>query len=273
MNLFLPQILPIANPEQFKLHLACWNQEDQPLDVFVRDRSEWDNWNRWRGIRNDFNRDYIFSLIDFYPEKDRWIFGGAYRVLSRKPINNAASYQIELLPDSQPLIGRLKLEMKRPGRAKAVNFEGYYKNLMVVEVASTPYSGEVFPGYERIDIAFPTLETIVAIQRPDWKAALKNMKGVYLITDISNGKRYVGSAYGDTGIWARWACYVQTAHGYNDELTKVIAKHGKEYARTHFRFALLEHRPMKTDDNAIIERERYWKVILLTRGEFGYNRN
>jgi hypothetical protein len=30
---------------------------------------------------------------------------------------------------------------------------------------------------------------------------LENVKGVYLIVDKSNGKMYVGSAYGDTGIW------------------------------------------------------------------------
>lgn len=272
-NLYLRQVFPIVNPDQFKLHLACWNGENQPLDVFVRDRSEWDDWNRWRGLRDDFSRSYIFSLIDFYPEKDRWLFGGAYRVLSRKPQNRAHSYEIELLPDSLPFIGRLKLGMRRPGRAKAVNFENHYKDIVVVEIAQSPYSGEAFPGYEHIDIAFPTLETIFAMQRPDWRAALGNVKGVYLISDVSNGKRYVGSAYGDTGIWTRWACYVQTAHGYNDELVDLVAKNGKEYARANFRFALLEYRPMKTDDKAIIEREQYWKGVLMSRGEYGYNRN
>lgn len=271
--ILLPQVFPIANPEQFKLHLACWNGSDQPLDIFVRDREEWDGWNKWRGMRDDFSRDYIFSLIDFYPEEDRWLFGGAYRVLSRKPVDNAPSYDIELLKDSRPLIGRLKLQLKRPGRAKAVNFENHYKNLIVVELAPEPYSGEAFPGYEQIDVGFPMLETIFAIKRPDWKTALENMKGVYLITDTSNGKRYVGSAYGDTGIWSRWACYVQTGHGYNDELTKLIAKSGKEHARQNFRFALLEHRQMKTDDDAIIQREQYWKDVLLTRGDYGYNKN
>lgn len=29
----------------------------------------------------------------------------------------------------------------------------------------------------------------------------------------------MGSAYGGTGIWSRWACYVATGHGYNDEFT------------------------------------------------------
>jgi len=273
MNILLSQLLPIAHPEHYKLHLACWNGTDQPLDVFVRSREEWDGWNSWRNARDDFSREYIFSLIDFYPEKDRWLFGGAYRVLSRKPGDHAHSYEIELLEESRPLIGRMKLLLKRPGRAKAVNFENHYKNLIVVEIAPVPYSGEAFRGYEEIDVAFPMLETIFTIQRPDWKAALENVKGVYLITDTSNGKRYVGSAYGDTGIWSRWACYVQTGHGYNDELTRLISKSGIEHARENFRFALLEHRSMKTDDKAIFQREQYWKKVLLTRGEYGYNQN
>ena len=33
--------------------------------------------------------------------------------------------------------------------------------------------------------------------------ALRNQKGVYLITDTSNGKMYVGSAYGDEMILNR----------------------------------------------------------------------
>jgi hypothetical protein len=31
--------------------------------------------------------------------------------------------------------------------------------------------------------------------KADWKAALENVKGVYLIVDRSHGKMYVGSAY------------------------------------------------------------------------------
>ena len=61
MTILLPQVLPIANPEQFKLHLACWNGSDQPLDVFVRDREEWDGWNKWRGMRDDFSHPILLG--------------------------------------------------------------------------------------------------------------------------------------------------------------------------------------------------------------------
>ena len=273
MNILLSQVCPVAHPEQYKIHLASWNGSVQPLDVFVRNRTEWDGWNRWRGARDDFNREFIFSLIDFYPEKDTWLFGGAYQVLSRKKVNHAPSYKIELLDESQQFIGRMKILLKRRGRAKAVNFENHYKELAVAEILPAAYSGEAFCGYDQIDIGFPMLESIFAIQHSDWKTALENAKGVYLITDTGNGKRYVGSAYGVTGIWSRWACYVETGHGYTDELTQIMKTSGIEYARKHFRFALLEHRTMKTDDKVVIQREQYWKEVLLTRGDYGYNKN
>ena len=272
MNIRLSSMYPIAHPEQYKLHLACWNGSDQPLDVFVRDRNEWNGWNRWRGTRDDFSREFIFSLIDFYPETDRWLFGGAYQVLTRKKINHAPSYEIELLDESQPFIGRMKISLERPGRIKAVNFEKHFNNLTVSEILPAPYTGEAFCGYDQIDIGFPMLENLFAIQRSDWKTALENAKGIYLITDTGNGKRYVGSAYGVTGIWSRWGCYAETGHGYNDELTQLIKSFGIAYARKHFRFALLEHLTMKTNDDVVIQRERYWK-ILLTRGDHGYNKN
>lgn len=273
MEIPLSKVYAVPNPRQYKLHLACWNGADQPLDVFVRNRAEWDEWNSWRGVRDDFSRDFIFALIDFYPERHRWLFGGGYRVLSRSARNHAPSYTIQLLDESRPFIGRLKAALKRPGRAKAVNFENYYDQLVVSEILPEPYTGEAFCGYDGIDIGFSMLESIFAIQRADWKAALENAKGVYLITDTSNGKRYVGSAYGVTGIWSRWASYVGTGHGHSDELTQIIDIYGLDYARLNFRFALLEHRTMKTDDLVIIQREKYWKDVLLTRGEYGYNKN
>ena len=128
-------------------------------------------------------------------------------------------------------------------------------------------------GYENINHDFRSIENIIRTNKPDWKAALTSIKGVYLITDKSNGKRYVGSAYGDSGIWSRWACYIGTGHGWNDELTKLVEKEGIGYARSNFVFALLEYRSMKADDKTIVEREKYWKEVLLTKGQYGYNKN
>jgi len=275
MSIKLIDILPINELHDYKLHLACWNGKSQPLDVFVRSKEEWECWNTWRGKKNDFNREYIFSLIDFYSEPGIWLFGGIYKVLSRDPRNNAHSYKVKLMESSQEFIGRLKVCLKRPARTKAFRLENYYNKFVVSEILKECYTGEDFCGYENINHGFRSLENIYKNDKIDWKTALVNIKGVYLITDKSNGKRYVGSAYGDSGIWSRWACYIGTGHGRNDELTKLIKEkeEGIEYARNNFSFTLLEYRSMKADDKIIIERENFWKEALLTRGQYGYNKN
>jgi len=269
----LKSILNISDPTKYKLHLASFNGKDYPLNVFVEDKEKWHSWNSWRSTKDEFNREYIFSLIDDHHEPDTWLFGGVYRVIERGGEDHAHSYKVELTNQFSPMIGRLKLKWKRSGRAKSRILENYIEQFEVSEILKEPYSGERFCGYENIDHDFDRLEAIFANSKLDWKAALENVKGVYLIIDKSNGKKYVGSAYGDTGIWSRWSTYMATGHGYNDELTKVIDEQGLDYARENFKFSLLEYRPMKTDDKKIFDREVYWKNALLSRGEFGYNKN
>ena len=101
---------------------------------------------------------------------------------------------------------------------------------------------------------------------------LQSIKGVYLITDKSNGKKYVGSAYGDYGLWSRWETYILTGHGWNEGLVNVLSENGIDYARENFQFSLLEFYSMKIDNQVIINREQYWKEVLCTR-QFGYNMN
>lgn len=104
-----------------------------------------------------------------------------------------------------------------------------------------------------------------------WYTALKNIKGIYIITDKSNGKHYVGSAYGEYSFWSRWAQYSENGHGENIELKKIIEENSINYAQ-NFLFSILEIRSAITADKEIIEREQHWKNILLSR-EFGYNKN
>lgn len=273
MEIQLTDLLTLGKPTLYKLHLARFNGADQPLDVFLRSRADWDGWNAWRGTKNDFSRPFIFSLIDFYREKDTWLFGGVYEVLSRSVVVRGHGYEIAALPGFEPFVGRLKVRLKRPKRGRAFNFENHFPGMTVGEILPVPYSGEPFRGYDEIDIDFTTLESIIKLEKSDWRTALEHAKGVYLITDTSNGRRYVGSAYGGTGLWSRWQCYVQTGHGYNDDFCRIIRTSGINYARKNFRFTLLEHRTPKTDDVTIIAREQYWKSVLMTRSEYGYNKN
>jgi len=269
MTILLRDIWPIAEADTYKLHFARWNGDNQPLEVWARDRKEWQGWQEYRPTRNDFNRSYIFSLIQFYHETDSWLFGGVFRVLDRLPDR----YKVELTDQGAGFLGRLKVKSNYRQRSTRVNFENHFPELEVQEILREPYSGRAFPGFEDIDLSFEELEALVRNDRSDWKAALESVKGVYLITDILTGKRYVGSAYGDQGIWSRWCSYIATGHGGNAELRALASDHSLEHCRKYFRFALLEHRPSRTADDIIVGRESFWKRILLTRGEQGLNRN
>jgi len=257
----LSDIWPIEEPEQYKLHFARWNRINRPLEVWVRDKREWQGWQEYRKDTNFFNRPFIFTLIQFYHEPDVWLFGGVFRVLERHPDR----YEVELTTQGEGFLGRLKLKSTYRERATRVNFENHFPNLELQEILREPYGGRDFPGFESIDLSFEELEALVRNSRQDWQGALSKVKGIYLITDTVTNKRYVGAAYGDQGIWGRWSQYVETGHGDNIELRTLVKAQGC--------FALLEARQELTTDSKIIDRETFWKEVLLTRGKQGLNRN
>jgi len=137
-------IIDVDNPEEYKLHAARWNGENQPLDVYVRDRDEWVGWNTWGDSRNIYNLPYIFSLIDFYHETDVWLFGGIYRVLDRYEENDYHRYKIGEMRKYSPYVGRLKVKLEDLPRGQSSNFrlESYIDRMTVLEILREPYSGE-----------------------------------------------------------------------------------------------------------------------------------
>lgn len=270
MPIMLQDVLRIENLRDYKIHFAVSNHVHQPLDVFTRDRREWQKWQEYRGQKDEFNRQFIFALADFYHEPGTWLFGGVYEVTDR----SGEEYAVNLSDFAAPFIGRLRLGAPDKNcRNARLKMEGQYESLEVVEILPEPFAGRSFPGYEGIDLSFDEMETLVRNNRIDWKTALANAKGIYLITDLKTEKRYVGSAYGEGGIWARWCTYATTGHGGNVELQALLKEAGIHYCKTNFRFALLESRSIQTSDEQILTRETFWKQLLLTRGEKGLNRN
>lgn len=265
----LSDLWPILTPENYKLHFARWNGDSQPLDVWLRDKSEWQGWQEYRPARNDFNRPLIFTLIQFHHEIDTWLFGGVYRVLDR----HEDRYQVELTNEGANFVGRLKLLSPYRERATRVNFENHYPALQVGELLREPYAGRTFPGFENIELSFNEMEALVRADKPDWRSALSSVKGVYLITDVMTNKRYVGSAYGPQGVWSRWSDYASSGHGGNAVLRDLVREPALSYCRRAFHFALLETHPARTTDDVILYREAFWKRALHTRGDYGLNLN
>ena len=47
----------------------------------------------------------------------------------------------------------------------------------------------------------------LAILPKHWQSTLSHWRGIYYIYDVSDGKGYVGSAYGKDNLLGRWRCY------------------------------------------------------------------
>ena len=70
MTIFLKDIWQIERPVDYKVHFARKSEDGtEPLEVFIRDRREWQGWQEYWPKRNDFNRPYIFSLIRFITKR------------------------------------------------------------------------------------------------------------------------------------------------------------------------------------------------------------
>jgi hypothetical protein len=269
----LKSLLGNLDPQACKLHCAVFDQVDQPIDVLARSWDEWVGWNRRRTTRDDFNRQFIFSMARYRHPATHWLFGGVFEVIGRRPVPGEGSYDIERRDDLLgAYIKRLVISFKPSGRAVRLNMENYLDQMEVVSVLEQPYAGEPFPGHDQINHTLGTLEVAVKQDWHDWRGALQHMKGVYVIHDTETGTPYVGSACGDTGIWARLCQYVDSLHGGNLALRELVGHMGPEYARANLRFALLEFWSMRTDDDHVRDRESYWKDVLLSR-KFGLNKN
>jgi GIY-YIG catalytic domain len=139
------------------------------------------------------------------------------------------------------------------------------KDKEVVELKSKNSIGE-FTSYDKVLLSFYELKQIVSNQQSnvEWVNALSNVYGIYLIREKKSGKLYVGSAYGEKGIFGRWSNYVNTGHGGNKEL--------KELDPNYFEFSILELIPSTFSNDDVIKRENQWKIKLGTR-ENGLNIN
>jgi hypothetical protein len=98
-----------------------------------------------------------------------------------------------------------------------------------------------------------------------WCGDLKNWRGIYLIIDQSDGKQYVGSAYGAENILQRWREYARTGHGGNALL--------RQRDPSTFRFSILQRTSPDLPDADVIALENSWKSRLRSRSPWGLNEN
>jgi hypothetical protein len=248
-----------------KLHFATGNTtNDEALDEFLKGTIK-----EWQAKKN-FNRKYILTLI--YLKSNEWLYAGIYEALDVEEISNGkCKYKTFLTEKGKEYIGRLVINFNKDFRQSYPYCENYINQFKLVEVRRDEYQVIDFPGYEDVNIPFETLKLIIEMKDRSWKSALSSVQGIYLISDRTNGKLYVGSAYGEDNFWQRWSSYVKTGHGNNKELKDIYNLEGYDYFN-NFTFSIIEVYKNTTDFTEIIKRETHWKNLLMTR-EFGYNNN
>lgn len=264
----LIDLIKLANVElgKFKIHLAKSRSGD-PLNYFFSGIfKEWQE----RQTQRNFECENVIGLISV--EKGQWLFAGVWRIDGKpKKIRDGWSYRTTEVSGLEHLTGRVIISFLRDFRQSYLLGESYGQKLVVQEIRPERLSVEDFPGYSSTQLTFETLR-VLNRQRPTaWLTALRSVGGVYLIADRSNGKLYVGSAFGGGGIWGRWENYADSGHGGNKELVALLDENGAEHA-SKFLFSILEICDLLASKDEVMARECHWKRVLLSR-DFGYNKN
>ncbi len=136
------------------------------------------------------------------------------------------------------------------------------RNEFVVEaIARENLFSPTMPSWDELTLAWSEL----ALLPSSWRVALSQWRGVYLIIDQSDGKQYVGSAYGSENILQRWRDYARTGHGGNKLL--------RDRDPNNFRFSILQRVSPDLPDGDVIRIEATWKNRLGTRTPRGLNEN
>lgn len=199
-------------------------------------------------------------------EKDLWLLFHVGRVTKDLKKFNGVGYEYETLTEYEKYFGRLIVKFKNKSQAMGRLANSVINKCEIHQILPDTFNNDIFPGYDKVDVSWQELSRVIS--KESWKTALQNQKGVYLISDKSNGKNYIGSAFGENMILGRWRSYTKTGHGGNVELKKL----GFEHIKHNFKYSILDIFKSNIDDQVIIERENWWKEVLQSR-KFGYNKN
>ena len=251
----------------YRFHLAKKEPKgSRPLDALAKSEDDWLNWQLYRGKSKErFTKDNIVSFAQISGNK--FLFGGIFEIIDR----TGKRYDVVYSKKYYDMIGRLIIDYQGDNTRATVFRPSYiFSNTRISGIYEYKFKGEPFISYDEVNHDFGQMEVIVKNNLNDWKVALSNVSGVYLITDKATGKHYVGSAYGSGGIWARWKSYINSYHGNNKDLKELFQKKSEKYFKDNFKFAVLEIMSNAKTKEEVIHKEHLWIKKLFTK-EYGYN--
>lgn len=266
--ILLNDILQLTDDEilNTKIRFNKGNEEFNPIELFKQKNERLYDGHFWNGSKFKSYREGQIAIGFINLQDDKWLLFDISKIDKDLDIFNGPGYEYTTLKQYEKYFGRLIVRYKNKTQNLVRRAESVINDCEIFELISDTFEDDLFPGYDNVNISWEKLSFV--IDKKDWKTALVNQKGVYLITDTLSGKRYVGSAYGDNMLYGRWKNYVDTCHGGNIDLKKLDT----DYIKKNFRYSILEIYKSTTDDKLIINREHYWMNLLLTKDKrFGYN--
>ena len=271
--ILLNSLLQIDNLDNVKIKFNKINGKQNPLEEYKKYPEVVNNqWLFWRTTQRYFSEGQIAVCL-LKMGYDTWLLTTVKRVTKELGIKNGINYEGEEIEKYKPYFGRTIIKYHKDFQAQGRYAKGIIEHMEVLQILPSIYDGEDFPGYDNVRLSYEQLKIIIDRQKKDWVNALENQKAVYLITDKSNGRLYVGSATSDKGmLLSRWSSYVANGHGGNKELVELVKIEGFGYVKENFQYSILENYNAKIDDKVILARESWWKETLGSR-KFGYNSN
>ncbi|WKN41709.1 GIY-YIG nuclease family protein [Tunicatimonas pelagia] len=265
MDILLNDILQLSEIENTKVKFNVSNGVKDPIDIFKENREELLQWQFWNSSKRSYYEGQVtigFVLIENY----KWLLFDISRITKDLNKFNQVGYEYQTIREYEKYFGRIVIEFKENTRQVIRKAESVIDKCKVVQILESTFDDDLFPGYENVYLSWQDLKRV--LHKNVWKTALENQKGVYLITDSSNGKMYVGSAYGTNMLHGRWSQYLNNGHGGNEGLKKLSFDHIK----SNFYYSILDIYKSTIEDNIIIKRESWWKKVLGSK-TFGYNEN
>ena len=249
------------------------NGYNDPMELYLQEPDTVNTqWLFWRTKQRYFNVGQI-AICLLKLSYDTWLLTTIKRVTKELGVYDGINYEGEELEEYRQYYGRVIIKYHKTAQTQGMFYSTVQKDLEVLQLLPAAFDGEEFPGYDNVRLSYMQLAAIIQRRKQSWVAALENQKAVYLITDTSNGKLYVGSATSDKGmLLARWSSYVENGHGGNKELIALVREKGLEYVQQHFQYSILENYNARIDDHVVLKRESWWKETLQSR-KFGYNDN
>lgn len=220
--------------------------------------------------------DYVVSFIGEKGTTARFV--GVYKVGNKVPspyITDDIICDMDIVEEFEGLTHRVVIDW---GKSTVSWCQDYYSNpkavIRIDEGFEDADGVPRFISYADTILSLSELNAVIGspLDNP-WHTALKSANCIYLITDKKTGKHYVGSTYGDKGIYGRWETYAKTnGHGDNTQLKKLVSTDAK-HAEKYFQWSILEVLPLNITQDQACNRETIYKQKLMSRVPLGYNEN